>query len=114
MKVRNGYLDRKAKRELVIQEATRQTYCQFMIDMLVLTLNDPAVMGKNAFGYKRIKKVIGAMINNYDKHFTALTKDDEADYFRAKIDEAIKRICGAEFVPFEKRYEWLSEITYKK
>lgn len=30
------------------------------------------------------------------------------------MDAAMKRICGksGDFVPFEKRYEWLPEITY--
>lgn len=110
----SGYLDRRAKRELVIMEATRQTYCQFMMDMLVLTLNDPAVMGNGVFEYKRIRRILDALGEKYDAYAPAVTKSTEADYFRSKIDEAIKRICGAEFVPFEKRYEWLSEITYKK
>lgn len=114
MRKNNGYLQRKAQRELVIQQATRQTHEQYMIDMLIITLNDPAVMGKNVFGYLRIKKVLSAIGKNYDKYFPALTKDDEADYCRAKIDEAIKRICGDEFVPFEQRYEFLRNITYDR
>ena len=30
-----------------MQDAIRQTYQQYMTDMLILTLNDPEVMGKD-------------------------------------------------------------------
>ena len=49
----------------------------------------------------------------YDDFFDALTRNPEADYAREKMDAAMKRICGkrGDFVPVEKRYEWLPEIT---
>lgn len=101
----NGYLARQALRDRKIQQATRQTHEQYMTDILMMTLNDPEVMGKDVFGYSRIKKLLIAIGEKYDTYFSALTKGDEADYFRAKIDEAIKRICGDDFVRFEERYD---------
>ena len=67
-------------------------------------------------GYKRLKKVLDAWGKNYDKYFDALTKKPEADYARAKIDAAMKLICGdsQDFIPFEQRYEWLPEIRYDR
>lgn len=61
-------------------------------------------MGKDVFGYKRLKKVLDAWGKNYDKYFDALTKKPEADYARAKIDAAMKLICGdsQDFIPFER------------
>lgn len=88
---KNGYLERRKVRDTVMQDAIRQTYQQYMTDMLILTLNDPEVMGKDVFGYKRLKKVLDAWGKNYDKYFDALTKKPEADYARAKIDSAIRR-----------------------
>lgn len=112
---KNDMLKRQRQREQIIQEATRQTFVQYMTDMLILTLNDPSVMGKNVFGYGRIKKILEAQGRYYDTFFEALTKSDEADYCREKIDETIKRICGKEeFVPFLERYEWLKEVEYRK
>lgn len=66
--------------------------------------------------YKRLKKVLDAWGKNYDKYFDALTKKPEADYARAKIDAAMKLICGdsQDFIPFEQRYEWLPEIRYDR
>ena len=111
---RNGYLARQKVRDGVLQDATRQTYQQYMTDTLILTLNDPEVMGKDVFGYKRLKKVLEAWGKCYDRYFDALPKNPEADYAREKMDRLMKQICGdsGDFVPFEERYEWLPEITY--
>jgi hypothetical protein len=111
---RNGYLARQKVRDGVLQDATRQTYQQYMTDTLILTLNDPEVMGKDVFGYKRLKKVLEAWGKCYDRYFDALTKNPEADYAREKMDRLMQQICGdsGDFVPFEERYEWLPEITY--
>ena len=111
---KNGYLARRKVRDGVLQDATRQTYQQYMTDTLILTLNDPEVMGKDVFGYKRLKKVLEAWGKCYDRYFDALTKNPEADYAREKMDRLMKQICGdsGDFVPFEERYEWLPEITY--
>lgn len=114
MSKNNGYLQRKAQRELVVKEATRQTFVQYMVDTLILTVADKNIMGKDTFGEKRIKKLVEAWGKNYDKWFEALTKNAEADYFRYKMDEEIKRVSGDDFHPFEQRYEWLSKITYDK
>ena len=110
---KNGYLARRKVRDGVLQDATRQTYQQYMTDTLILTLNDPEVMGKDVFGYERLKKVLEACGRYYDDFFDALTRNPEADYAREKMDAAMKRICGkrGDFVPVEKRYEWLPEIT---
>ena len=107
---KNGYLDRRKVRDDVMQDAIKQT------DMLILTLNDPEVMGKDVFGYKRLKKVLDAWGRYYDQFFDALTKNPEADYAREKMDAAMKHIVGTngDFIPFEQRYEWLPQITYGK
>ena len=36
---KNGYLERRKARDTVMQDAIRQTYQQYMTDMLILTLN---------------------------------------------------------------------------
>ena len=111
---KSDYLARQEEKKRTLQEATRQTFVQCMTDTLVFTLNDSEVMGKDVFGYVRLKKVLDARGWYYDQFFDAMTKKPEADYARAKMDEALKRICGetGDFVPFEKRYDWLPEIRY--
>ena len=79
---KNGYLERRKVRDTVLHDAIRQTYQQYMTDTLILTLNDPEVMGKDVFGYKRLKKILDAWGKKYDLYFDALTKKAEADYAR--------------------------------
>lgn len=112
---RSGYLAKQKARNTVLQDATRETYEQFMTDTLILTLNNPDVMGKDVFGHKRLKKVLEAWGRCYDVYFDALTNRPEADYVRQRMDDAMKKICGksGDFVPFEKRYNWMPKITYE-
>lgn len=118
MAKQSGLLKRQKKeqekRDLVLQDATRATFVQYMTDTLMCTLNDPDVMGKDVFGYARIKKILAAWGAKYDLFFDALTTKDEADYYRQKMDDSIRQIVpkGEPFFPFEERYEWLPLITY--
>ena len=89
---KNGYLQRQRNTVNAYRQAEKETYIQFMTDTLILTLNDPTVMGKDVFGEKRIKKVVEAWGKVFDKFHGALEKGDEKD-----------------FVPFAKRYEWVKE-----
>ena len=109
------YWSEKCRR---VFHAARQTYQQYMVDMVMLVLNDPEVMGKDVFGYDRAKKVMEAVGDKYDSYYEALTVNPEADYLRQKLDDALRRIfrkgkAEDKFLPFEKRYEWMEEITYK-
>ena len=99
MAKQSGYLKRQKARDDVLERAYKQTYQQYMTDMFIIALNDPAVMGKDVLGYKRLMRVLLAA---------------EADYARVKMDAIMQNICPPEkFIPFEKRYEWLPKITYE-
>lgn len=108
---RNGYLDRQRNAINVYRQAEKDTYIQFMTDTLALTLNDPAVMGKDVFGKKRLQKIITAWGKTFDKYHGALEKGDEADYHQIKLDERLKSIFGNEFQQFGERYSWLKDLT---
>jgi len=113
---KNGYLSRQKARDDAIKTAQTVTMAQFMIELMTVTLNDPKYMGGDAFGYDRIRRVADGMEENYDAYFDALTLGPEADYCRAKLDEALRRIIrgNEEFKPFEQRYPYLPEIRYTK
>lgn len=107
---KNGYLQRQRNTVNVYRQAEKETYIQFMTDTLILTLNDPAIMGKDVFGEKRIRRVVEAWGKVFDKYHGALEKDDEQDYWQIKMDMNLKGILGEkDFVPFEKRYEWVKQ-----
>ena len=118
MAKQSGLLKRQKEerkvRDRLLQDATRQTFVQYMTDTLMCVLNDPDVMGKDVFGYARLKKVLEAWGKCYDLYFDALTVKDEADYYREMLDRSLRRIVpeGEPFDPFESRYEWLPQILY--
>ena len=107
---KNGYLQRQKNTVNVYRQAEKETYIQFMTDTLILTLNDPAVMGKDVFGEKRIRRVVEAWGKVFDKYHGALEKGDEQDYWQINMDLNLKGILGEkDFAPFEKRYEWVKQ-----
>lgn len=108
---KSGYLDRQKKLVNVYRQAEKETYIQFMTDTLVLTLNDPEVMGKDVFGKKRLLKIIEAWGKTYDKYHGALEKGDEADYHQIKLDQRLQSIFGEDFQRFGERYSWLNDLT---
>lgn len=116
MNQKNKYLARQAARDQAIQEAMEVTMRQIMVDTLILTLNDPEVMGSDTFGYSRLMKVLDGWDEKYETYAGAITKGPEADYLRGKLDQALKQIVGkkGEFHPFEERYQWVAPITYDK
>lgn len=88
---------------------------QQILDMISLVLRDPDIMGKDTFGKDRLLKVVkgvGEYIDTYEK---AWLKDDETDYYRAKMDEALAEAYGAELHDsFLQRYEFAPEFDYLK
>lgn len=105
------FQDRQNAKMNAYRQAEKETYIQFMTDTLVLTLNDPEIMGKDVFGKKRLQKVIEGWGKKYDQYCGALLPDDEADYHQIKLDERLSQIFGDDFEKFGKRYYWLNDLT---
>ena len=80
---KNGYLQKQKATVDAYRQAEKETYIQFMTDTLILTLNDPEVMGKDVFGRERIRRVVEAWGKKYDQYHG--------------------------FVPFKRRYDWLRD-----
>ena len=87
---------------------------QQCIDMLCLVLNDSEIMGKDTFGKDRIMKVIQGINDYIDTYQKAWEKDDETDYYRAKMDEAMEKIFGELPDCFTDRYDYSPEYDYTK
>ena len=111
---KNGYLEKQKIRTDVYRQAEKDTCIQFMTDTLMVVLNDPEIMGKDVFGKKRITKVVKAWGEAYDKYHGALERGDEQDFWQVKLDMALGKIMGEDLIPFEKRYEWISQPGYEK
>lgn len=85
---------------------------QLCLDVMADVLNDPAVMGRDALGAKRLQRVADAFNRQFPEFLRALSKDPEADYIRAKVDEQQRRIFGPEAIPWAERYTYWTEDKY--
>lgn len=112
---KNNYLTKQRAAQQGFFVAGLQTGRQQIIDMLSLALRDSEIMGKDTFGKERLLKVVKGVGDYIDLYQKAWAKDDETDYYRAKLDEALAEAYGKELHDsFLKRYEFLPEFDYAK
>lgn len=95
-------------------EAGLKSGRQQIVDMMSLVLHDKEIMGKDVFGKDRLLKVVKGISEYIDTYEKAWLKDDETDYYRAKMDEALAEILGEGMKDtFLERYEFAPEYDYK-
>lgn len=83
--------------------------------MMVLTLRDPEIMGKDIFGKDRLLKVVKGIEHYLDVFDQAFQATDETDYWRAKLDAALAEAYGEKLHnSFLERYEFAPEFDYNK
>ena len=110
-----NFLDRIKQEREDYQFSAEMTERQYVTDLFMIVLNDPEIMGKDVFGYKRQRRIVEAVFHKYDDYHDALTNSPEADYYRAKLDEAIRRFIPNEaFSPFEVRYDYVKQEDYTR
>lgn len=111
----NAYLRRQKEIKDGYFYAGLQCGRQQILDMVTLVLRDPDIMGKDTFGKDRLVKVIQGVGEYIDTYQKAWEKDDETDYYRAKLDEALAQAYGESLHDsFLKRYEYAPEFDYMK
>jgi hypothetical protein len=112
--VKKDFLARQAETNRAYFTAGLQSGRQQIIDMISLVLRDPDIMGKDVFGKDRLLKVVKGIGEYIDIYQKAWEKDDETDYYRAKLDEALAKAYGEGLHDtFLKRYEYLPDYCYK-
>lgn len=88
---------------------------QQILDMITLVLRDPNIMGKDVFGKERLLKIVAGVYDYIGIYQKAWLKDNETDYYRAKLDEALAEAYGEELHDsFLKRYEFAPVFDYEK
>ena len=112
---KNGLLQKQRAVNMAFHKAGLESGRQQIIDMLCLVLHDPAIMGKDTFGRDRLLKVINGIGEKIDEYYRAWQKDDEADYWQAKLDADLARAFGVPLQnSFHERYEYSPEFNYAK
>lgn len=111
----NPYLAKQEALQRACFEAGIRSGRQQMLDMMSLVLRDPDIMGKDTFGKDRLLKVVKGIGEYIDAYQKAWEKDEETDYFRAKLDAALAEAYGEGMHDtFLKRYEYAPEFDYMK
>lgn len=117
----SAFLEKQKIAQRVYMDATADTYTQLMVDVFILALNDPDIMGKDVFGKKRIEKVMAGVMEKFDYYKKALDYgknkqeriEKSPEFYQEKMDQALRRILGDDgFVDFEGRYDWLKKIRF--
>lgn len=112
---KNQFLEKQAATQRACFEAGVQSGRQQILDMVSLVLRDPDIMGKDTFGKERLLKVIKGVAEYIDVYEKAWLKDEETDYYRAKLDDALAQAYGEGLHDsFLKRYEFAPEFDYIK
>lgn len=111
----NSFLAKQRQTNEAFFTAGLQTGRQQVLDMMCLALREPDAVGKDIFGGRRLMKIVRKSGELLDKYAKAWQKDPEADYYRAKLDEALADAFGPDLHDsFLKRYEYAAEFDYQK
>ena len=112
---KNDFLAKQRAIQHAFFEAGLQCGRQQILDLVSLVLRDPAIMGKDIFGKDRLLKVVKGVGEYIDLYQKAWEKDDETDYYRAKLDAALAEAYGEGLHDtFSKRYEYCCDYDYVK
>ena len=75
--------------------------------------HDLGVIKDNSHRVEAELRVCEAFNELFDKTRLALSKSDEAEYWRIKIDQAQERIFGPDYLHWQERYSyWDERDTY--
>lgn len=112
---KNSYLEKQRALQRGFFDTGLQCGRQQIIDMLSLVLRDQEIMGKDTFGKDRLIKIILGIKEYIATYQKAWERDDETDYYRAKLDEALARAYGEDLHDsFLERYDFAPEFDYVK
>lgn len=112
---KNDFLAKQRAAQRGFFEAGLQSGRQQIIDMVSLVLRDADIMGKDTFGKDRLLRVVKGIKDYIDIYQKAWEKDDETDYYRARLDDALAEAYGEDLHDsFLERYKYAPEFDYMK
>lgn len=115
MATKSNYIAQRDAMRHAFFEAGLHGGRQQILDMMSLVLHDPEIMGKDTFGPERLLKVVNGIGQYIDKYQKAWERNDETDYYRAKLDAALAEAYGQGLHDtFLERYDFAPEYDYMK
>lgn len=111
---KNDFLARQRAAQQAFLDIGEEMGIQKAWDYIQIVLHNPEVMGKNALGKGKIKKVYVALSEVAEHYKTAFSDDKEADYRQEELDGVLREIWGEELVVFKDRYPYIKAQKYNK
>lgn len=112
---KNDFLERQKATQNAYFDAGLRCGRQQILDMVSLVLRDSEIMGKDTFGGKRLMKIVVGVGKYIDVYQSAWQKNDDTDYYRAKLDDALAEAYGESLHDsFQERYVFAPEFDYTK
>ena len=113
MAKKNPFLAKQEELQKACFNAGLQCGRQQILDMMSLVLRDPKYVKKDIHGAERLMTIVKGIGEYIDKFQPAWEKNDETDYYRAKLDDALAEAYGEELHDsFLERYEFAPEFNY--
>ena len=111
---KNDYVKKRKAHDQTLLDIGQELGIQQMADYVTIALHDPDVMGKNVYSRQRIDKFFAKLQEIADYYGNAFSDSKEADYYQEQLDRAQREIFGDDLQPFNVRYPYMKEISYKK
>lgn len=110
---KNAFLAKQEALQKACFNAGLQCGRQQILDMMSLVLRDPKYVNKDIHGAGRLMTIVKGIGDYIDKFQPAWEKNDETDYYRAKLDDALAEAYGETLHDsFLERYEFAPEFNY--
>lgn len=109
---KNNYLAKQQEERQKFLTVGEETGFQKCFDLVQLCLRDPRVVGNDAWGRERIKRLFEVLVE-YDKEFSpAFRCDAESDVMQEHLDRRLREIAGDKLAPFAERYPYIKMQNY--
>ena len=109
---KNGFLEKQKMLNQTLLTVGEETGFQKCFDLVQLCLRDKRVVGSDAWGKERMKRLF-KVLAEYDKEFAiAFQCKEESDVKQEHLDRALSEIYGENITPFSVRYPNIKKMKY--
>jgi hypothetical protein len=111
---KNGLLAKMQEEKQFYLSVGEQTGFQRCFDLVQLCLRDPKVVGNDAWGRERLKRLL-VTLGEYDKEFApAFQCGNESDVLQDHLDRRLREVAGDNMPPFATRYPYIKMYNYMR